>query len=69
MGEMAPAVVVAMVATVQDAVVDYPLYLILPEDVAEFKDQNDGNQPGLVWVPMDNVMDLRGPLPRKLPRR
>lgn len=71
MSDVLPALVVAMVATRKGVVFpDYfPVYLVLPEHVGEFKEKYDGAVPGLVWIPLDNVNDLRGPLPRKLPRR
>jgi hypothetical protein len=62
MGEMMPAVVVAMIPTLDGHPVDRPLFLIDPDKVAAFKQMHDGDEPGLAYFALDNVMDMRGPL-------
>jgi len=56
MGDMMPSVAVAMVPTVNERVMDWPLYIVSPDRVVAFKETHDGVEPGLVWVPLDTVM-------------
>lgn len=60
---------VFMVATLNGAAVNFPAYIINETEVETFKSKFDGTAPGLVWFPLNEVVDLRGPLNlSKLPR-
>ena len=63
-GDMTKPNVFAMIATFNGVIVNFPVYLVNSENVAAFKERWDESQPGLVWFPVDEVIDQRGPLPR-----
>ena len=66
MGEMQEPFVVALIPTMFGKVVsniNWPLYLVNPDKVDEFKSKWDKVTPGLEWVPIVSVCDLRGPFP------
>lgn len=70
MGQMLPPFVVVMVPTFKGFAVsdiNFPAYAIRPEDAKAFKEKWDGTPDNLEYVPMINVMDLRGKFPRALP--
>jgi len=60
MGEMQPSTGVAMIPMFNHAIVNYPVYVIKPDEVDTFKARWDGSQPGLEWFPLDEIIDLRG---------
>lgn len=67
MGDFMPPFVVAM-CPVRDGTlvsdINWPMFLVKPDQVEEFKARWDGVPEGLEYVAVEGVMDLRGPFPR-----